>query len=196
MVIRVAALAIVVATCCRVAAGQADASPRPNQVQDKAPQIDAQAFFEGLVDRYRRLADYQDIVDVTEVVTRKGQPPHRLDTQIACRLDGEKLRVTSPGSQVRRGAGADLPLAKSPAMSELILRYNLWRAPHLAIRFLDKPLEDFRVGVPQGFIAASAQYTVINQRDMVQLKLRARSADTEAGEQTARSHRSYTSEPG
>ncbi len=114
--------------------------PGPAVVRPAAAAVEPALFFGTLVDRYRALSAYEDVVDVVETRTRAGKPPLRVETRIACRLEGDKLAVTTPGSQVRTSAGLDVPLETRPAMEALVLRYNLWLAPHMALHFLDEPL--------------------------------------------------------
>jgi hypothetical protein len=144
-------------------------------------------FFGTLVDRYRTLSAYEDVVDLVETRTAADRPPLRVETRFACRLEGEKLSVTTPGSQVRTSAGLDVPLETRPAMEALVLRYNLWLAPHMALHFVDDPLKDLRLGVPEGFTATEAETVTVDERRLVRLELT--SADTpesDGAEGTAR----------
>ena len=117
----------------------------------------AEAIFDTLVERYRRLVDYEDTVVVVETVTRESQEPHRVETRFACRIENDRLRIDSPGAQVRGGVGRGPPVARTTAMELLARRYNLWIAPHLALRFKKDPLAEFHLGVPQGFIVAGVE---------------------------------------
>ncbi len=62
-------------------------------------------------------------------------------------------------------------------MESLVLRYNLWQAPHMALRFLDEPLRDFRAGVPAGFEVHSAHKLVQDDRELVRFELREPAAE-------------------
>lgn len=135
------------------------------------PPLDARAFFERLAERYRALETYEDVTDVVEVTTREGEPPHRVQTRIMCRVSGQKLAVTTPAGQAAREAGLDPPLKRSPAMASLVRRYNLWLAPHLVLRFSDRPLQEFRAGVPEGFAPASAERSETEAGTFVRLTL-------------------------
>ncbi len=150
----------------------------------EAAVVEPAPFFAALVDRYRGLTAYEDVADVVEVRTRSGRPPLRVETRIACTLEGEALTVTTPGSQFRSSAGLDVPIDSSPAMEALVLRYNLWLAPHMALHFLDEPLKELRLGVPEGFTAAEAETVTVDEKHLVRLELRsedpARPADAEA----------------
>lgn len=91
-------------------------SPRITASQDVgSDRADALAFFESLVDHYRALVAYEDIADVVQITTRPGEEPQRVETRIAATIQGGKLRVETPGSQMRDGIGLDVPLKTSPA---------------------------------------------------------------------------------
>jgi hypothetical protein len=142
----------------------------PAPAVEGAP-LDAAPFFDALVERYRGLSSYEDVADVAEVRTREGRPPTRVETRIACTLEGGVLSVTTPGAQVRAGAGLDVPVDASPALEALVLRYNLWLAPHMALHFAEDPLTDFRLGVPEGFTVAGAETVVGDEKPLVHLAL-------------------------
>jgi hypothetical protein len=150
--------------------------PGPAVDPPAAAAVEPALFFGTLVERYRALRAYEDVADLVETRTAADRPPLRVETRIACRLEGDTLTVTTPGSQVRTSAGLDVPLETRPAMEALVLRYNLWLAPHMALHFADDPLKDLRLGVPDGFTAAGAETVTVDQRRLVRLELR--SADT------------------
>ncbi len=155
------------------------AGDQPGPAADPAAEaavVEPASFFEALVERYRGLTAYEDVADIVEVRTRAGRPPLRVETRIACRLEGDALTVTTPASQVRTGAGLEVPIDSSPAMEALVLRYNLWLAPHMALHFVEDPLQDLRLGVPEGFTAAGAETVTVNQRALVRLELRSAAA--------------------
>ena len=147
-------------------------SPPPAEVQHpRADRADALAFFQSLVDRYRRLVAYEDVADVVQITTRPGEEPQRVETRIAVTIQDNKLRVETPGSQVRDGIGLDVPLKTSPAMEAFVQKYNLWIAPHMALRFTDEPLQDFRLGVDEGFTPTKIETVKIDNKSMVHLQL-------------------------
>jgi len=147
-------------------------SPPPAAVQyAHADRADALAFFQSLVDRYRRLVAYEDVADVVQITTRPGEQPQRIETRIAVTIQDKKLRVETPGSQVRDGIGLDVPLNTSPAMDAFVQKYNLWIAPHMALRFTDEPLQDFRLGVDEGFTPTQVETVTIDNKSMVHLQL-------------------------
>ena len=169
-------------------AGVAGASPRPGSlaedgVAERGP--DPGAIFDTLVERYRQLVDYEDTVAVVETVTRGSQEPHRVETRLACRIENDRLRIDSPGAQVRGRVGLGTPVARSTAMESLALRYNLWIAPHLALRFKQDPLAEFRLGVPQGFIVAGVEQASWRDRPLIKVRLKA-VADEDEGADDAK----------
>ncbi len=139
-------------------------------------------FFDTLVDRYRRLVDYEDTIAVVETVARESQQPHHVETRLACRIENDQLRIDSPGAQVRGGVGLSKPVARSSAMESLALRYNLWIAPHLALRFKDDPLAEFRLGVPQGFVVAAAEPATWRGRQLIKVVLKAGAVEDSAAD--------------
>ena len=147
-------------------------SPQVTASQDvRSDRADALAFFESLVDRYRALVAYEDVADVVQITTRPGEEPQRVETRIAATIQNGKLRVETPGSQMRDGIGLDVPLKTSPAMEAFVQKYNLWIAPHMALRFTDEPLEEFRLGVDEGFTPTKVETVTIDNKSMVHLQL-------------------------
>ncbi len=174
---------------CGPAAGGVAEPAQMGPEADQTPSLEPAELFQRLVERYRRLETYEDRVDLVHVTTRSGQPPHRVETRIACHIVGGTLRVETPGSQVRDGFGLDVPLRKSPATEALVLQYNLWLAPHLTLRFTEDPLRQFRVGVKEGFVPTKAEPVTVGDRRLVRLELKSR--DPSGGESehyTARFH--------
>ena len=171
---------------CVGAIGAADAPPRGAEddlslrEQRSNDEIDADAFFTALAERYRSLTAYRDTVEVVQVTRREGEEPHRVETRIACVIEDGTLRVETPGSQVREAMRLDVPVRMSPAMQALQLRYNLWLAPHLVLRFTDKPLAEFRLGVEKGFKVIGAEPVVVRDRQLVHLTLQSAETDGEA----------------
>jgi hypothetical protein len=154
----------VVAGASSPAESLAEAERTPERVE---------AIFDTLVDRYRQLVDYEDTVAVVETVTRESQEPHRVETRLACRIENDRLRIDSPSAQVRGRVGLGTPVARSTAMESLALRYDLWIAPHLALRFKKDPLAEFRLGVPQGFIVSGVEKVSWRDRPFLKIRLKA-----------------------
>ncbi len=148
-------------------------SPQITSSQDvRSDRADALAFFESLVDHYRALVVYEDIADVVQITTRLGEEPQRVETRIAVTIQNGRLRVETPGSQMRDGIGLDVPLKTSPAMEAFVQKYNLWIAPHMALRFTDAPLQDFRLGVDEGFTPTMTETVIIDGRSLVHVQLK------------------------
>ena len=138
----------------------------------RSDRADALAFFQSLVDHYRALVAYEDVADVVQITTRPGEEPQRVETRIAATIQNGKLRVETPGSQMRDGIGLDVPLKTSPAMEAFVQKYNLWIAPHMALHFIDEPLRDFRMGVDEGFTPTITETVIINGRSLVHVQLK------------------------
>jgi hypothetical protein len=159
-----------------------DARPPTVAAEAGTAPVEAGPFFNALVERYRGLSSYEDVADVAEVRTWKGRPPARVETRIACKLEGNVLSVTTPGAQVRAGAGLDVPIDASPALELLVLRYNLWLAPHMALHFVEDPLKDLRLGVPGGFAVAGAETVAGDEKPLVRLELKSAAGTAAAAE--------------
>jgi hypothetical protein len=142
-------------------------------IETGEPRIDPSCFFDVLIDRYQRLKAYEDVSDVTQVTRRAGEEPKELQTRIGCEIEEGKLHVETPASQIRRGMGLDLEYRRSRAMEAAALEYDIWLAPHMALRFADEPRREFRAGVADGFTATDAETITIDARPMVHLELRA-----------------------
>lgn len=141
---------------------------------------DPACFFQYLVQRYHDLDVYQDISTVVQVTERQGESPQRVETRIACEVEDGEFTMQTPASQVREGLGVSLPAEKSEAIKARQMDYQLWMAPHLALKFTERPLEDFRAGVNEGFAATEIKHVTINEKDMVQLELESLSEDSDA----------------
>ncbi len=165
------------AVCAALGAAGAEAAgegqlPKaaPGDRQPAAP--DASAVLDRLIERYRGLEAYRDSAEVVCVTEREGEAPHRVETRIACEIDGGRLKVHTPGSQIRDAVGVEAPVAPSPAMEALVRRYRLWIAPHMALRFTEDPRREFRLGVGEGFTATKAEPVEEAGRSLIRLELR------------------------
>ncbi len=138
----------------------------------RSDRADALAFFESLVEHYRGLVAYEDVADVVQITTRPGEEPQRVEIRIAATIQDGQLRVETPGSQMRDSIGLDVPLKTSPAMETFVQKYNLWIAPHMALRFTDEPLQDFRLGVEEGFTPTLTETVIIDGRSLVRVQLK------------------------
>jgi hypothetical protein len=130
--------------------------------------IDARCFFDQLVDRYRRLDAYQDVAEVLQVHQRIGERPRRVQTRIGCEIVDGRLRVRTP----RSSAWPRPRMRRSGAMGKAALRYDLWLAPHMALKFAEEPAKKFRDGVKDGFTATEAETVTIENKPMVHLELK------------------------
>jgi hypothetical protein len=94
--------------------------------------------------------------------------------------------VETPGDQLRQDLSLAPRPALSPAMETLVRRYNLWLAPHMALHFSAEPLKELRLGVPQGFIAASSELVPSGDgTSAVRLELRSAEAPATSSEAPA-----------
>ncbi len=175
--------AVLVAMVAALGAGGAAVADEHAAPANAVTEIDPQAFFGRLIERYRRLETYLDTVDVVYVTAAVGREPHRVVSRISCRIADGRLRVQTAGSRVRGSIGLDVPIKGSPAMEALVLRYNLWLAPHMTLRFAEDPRKEFRLGVDEGFTPDSARFVTIAGRQMIHLHLR--SADGPGEQVTA-----------
>jgi hypothetical protein len=146
--------------------------------------IDAPCFFDILVDRYRRLSVYEDVAEVSQVTQRTGEKPQRVETRIGCGVEHGRLRVETPASTFRRAVGLDLPFRTSAPLESTALEYNIWLAPHMALKFKEEPKRDFRSGVEDGFTAIEATETIVGDKPMVHLELKSGDGSSEDCEAT------------
>ena len=133
--------------------------------------IEPLAFFEMLVERYRRIAFYSDRVRLTQTFARSGESPRRLDTEFACAIDEEGLRVQTAARQAATAMGLAPSIRTTPTMRRLKQRYDLWLAPHMMLKFAREPLQEFRDGVREGFTPTDAASVTVDEHPMVHVKL-------------------------
>lgn len=145
--------------------------------------IDPAGFFQKVVDRYRTLGAYEDTMHVVEVTEHAGREVQRRESDMRCEIndDGE-LSVRTPTKSLLDELGWKLPLAHSKSMQETKRRLDLWLAPHLGLRYLENPLQDFRQGVEKGFTAKSAKTVKVNDRPMVQIELASDDIDNDSND--------------
>jgi hypothetical protein len=144
----------------------------PRSAIESRIDLDAAAFFDRLVNRYRGLHSYRDTARLVHVTTRDGEESARLETEIGCEVRDGDLRVTTPTSQAREALNLALPVRPSPVAEATERGYALWLAPHMALKFDDDPLKHFRAGVDEGFVATEAEAVTIDNRKMVHLEVR------------------------
>lgn len=150
--------------------------------------LDAMSFFEHLVARYRALESYEDETSIVQITTHFGEErSHRVETTVKCDIVEGRLNVRTPAAQVRggmmRGLGLTLPIAPQEVQGSKSM-YDLWLAPHMAIKFADNPLSEFRAGVPEGFTATEVAPVTIDNKPMVHLELK--SGDGLSGDYAAK----------
>ncbi|MDY7110682.1 MAG: hypothetical protein SYC29_18775 [Planctomycetota bacterium] len=133
--------------------------------------IDPGCFFEMLIARYRCLEAYEDVARVIRVTERSGRRPMRVETMIGCEIQDGRLLVQTPGSQIRRTVGLDVHFRSSPALEQTELDYNMWLAPHMALRFADEPRRQFRPHANKELQPTEAESVTIDEKPMVHLQL-------------------------
>ncbi len=134
--------------------------------------LDPAIFFQKLVDRYRGLNLYNDVVTVVQVTQRVGAEPSRYETKITCEVADGKLNLRTPLSQIRHGFGLDDAVLQGEPAKDAQKKYDLWLAPHMALKFTDQPLKDMRAGVQETFVATGAESVTIDDKKMIHVELR------------------------
>ncbi|MCZ6836882.1 MAG: hypothetical protein O7G85_13990, partial [Planctomycetota bacterium] len=134
--------------------------------------MDPLVFFDDLVERYRQLDEYRDTTQLLQITRRPGEEDLKQETKLLCEIRDEELIVETPMQKIREGFGLNLPIKTTDAMQQMQRRYQLWLAPHMALRFVEHPLQDLREGVEDGFTPRVAAYVIHNDRRMVHLKLK------------------------
>lgn len=137
-----------------------------------SPAIEPAVLFQQLVNRYKGLHFYRDTARIVHVTHRGGEETSRVETEIDCEVRDGGLKVESPTSQARSAMGLDMPVRKSPAAEALQRGYDLWLAPHMALKFAAEPLKTFRSGVDEGFTPTEAEHVTIDNREMLHVELR------------------------
>ena len=56
-------------------------------------------------------------------------------------------------------------------MKAIELRYQLWLAPHLILKFTDEPLMELREGIEEGFTPTSVEQVLLGDKPMWLLQL-------------------------
>lgn len=136
-----------------------------------AARSEAQMWFDLLVARYRSIESYQDSARVVEITDRPGERVERVETELSCEIRDGHLQVTTPTGQAFGDLGLVLPLRTSPRLEAMALRYAVWLAPHMGLKYNDAPLDDFREGTATGFHATGAEPVTIDDRPMVHIEL-------------------------
>jgi hypothetical protein len=119
------------------------------------------------------------------VTRRDGEAPRRVETRIGCAIDDGELRVETPAAALGRRVGLDIPLQISPAMEQARLSYQLWMAPHMALRYGDPPAAAvLGVTTATELTATEADIVTIDERELVHLELSDPDAETEDASET------------
>jgi hypothetical protein len=186
----VTACALTASMCCGAVcedttAPEHQASPIALSRSVSESRIDPLAFFEQLVLRYRNLSVYSDQTRITKTTRRLSEgTTQTTQTQVVCDVANGELRILTPSDQLRRSLRLNLPVQSSEALEQAKASYDLWLLPHMTLKFAEKPLEEFREGVKEGFTATEAAQITIDDKPMVHLELT--SGDGLSGDYTAR----------
>lgn len=163
--------------------GPCPASTEPATEATCPDRLDPVRVFDRVVSRYRSLTAYEDSTRIEEVRVEGDAEPTVAETRVTCAIADGRLDVRTPGEQAREAAGIDLSTT-SPRLEALRMRYRLWLAPHLGLRFLDEPLEGFRAGVEEGFRPVEAERVVVDERELLRVQLRSGASDHAEAEAT------------
>ena len=136
-----------------------------------AVKMDPLALFETLVARYRELSTYRDSARLVQVTHREGNEDLRSVSNFLCEVIEGKFQLITPEKQIRNGLGLNLPIRKTDAMKSVELRYKLWLAPHMTLKFADEPLMQLREGIEQGFTPTSVEKVLLGDKQMWLLQL-------------------------
>lgn len=134
--------------------------------------IDPAVFFEKLVQRYREISTYRDTTQLVQITRRAGERDLKQETSLICEVVDGELIVRTPTQQIREGFGFNLPIRRSEALKQMELRYQLWLAPHMTLRFAADPLKALREGLVDRFTPVLTERVLLNDRPMVHLELR------------------------
>jgi hypothetical protein len=162
--------AVALPFCCPSTGWQLSAARET--VHGQAHADDAAEFFDRVVDRYRQLHLYQDTARVVQITQRNGRETSRVESQLRCEVADGKLNVVTPANQLLGSLGVALPFKSNQGAKEAKAAYDLWLAPHMAMKFAEQPLRQLRAGVDEGFTATNVEKTTIDNKPMVHVELR------------------------
>jgi len=137
-----------------------------------AAQLDPLETFQQVVDRYHRIITYKDSVRMVQTTQRDGEESHSVETKLSCEIADGKLRVETAASAIRHALGIEIADAGAAVVEKAKLKYDLWLAPHMAMRFANQPLKELRAGVEEGFTATGAESVIVDNRRMVHVALK------------------------
>ncbi|MCH2160981.1 MAG: hypothetical protein MK085_03815 [Phycisphaerales bacterium] len=180
------AVLVVCATATATSASEdgRDAAPGATTVlTHRGDEIDPSAFFDRLLERYRRITGYVEETDIQQETSDPvtGDPPIRVHSRVRAEIVDGRLEVERPGlldDAVRTVAGEEFEPASGASAADL------WLLPHMHLRFTDDVLQDFREGVEDGFAPAEADMVSVDDRELVRLELRSGEGLGEPGEAT------------
>lgn len=131
------------------------------------PSIDAQCFYEHLIERYASLSKYRDLSKVVQTITPPQGPPARVRTRLHVAVDDGQVRVDSPRSALTRRIAERLPVRRPGLVAEKATQRDQWIAPHLVVQ----PARDGADRADAGLSAALADAAVFKDRPMVHIEL-------------------------
>jgi len=158
--------------CCSAVAATKTAAAKTVASATSATVSDATLFFDRLVEHYRSLDVYDDTAQLVETTHRDGETSARVETTMACHVAAGELRVNTLAREVRDSLGMAVPVKTTPPMKDSLRKFDLWLAPHMALKFTETPLKEFRAGVDEGFTATEVASVTIDEKDMLHLALR------------------------
>lgn len=162
-----------------------DPAPGGHQAAGRSsPAVDPAAMFQQLVERYRSLSTYRDHAQLVQVTCRDGAETDRVEAQIVCEIDHGELRVRTSSGQARQTLGLKLPVFTTQEFRNAQRAYELWLAPHMALKFRTEPLTELRAGVVVAFTPTEAETVTIDEKPMLHLELRSSDGQNEDGDAT------------
>jgi hypothetical protein len=154
------------------------------QTSDATP-LDPAAMFDRVVARYQELSSYEDSVLIEQVTARSGERAVREELEISCSIGTSgDVEITTPVEQAAGGLTGLLqsvfktpeqptePVEAAPAPDGAsVTEYERWLAPHMALRFSQQPLGEFRAGIDEGFTAVKAERITVDDSELLRLDL-------------------------
>ncbi|MCA9296335.1 MAG: hypothetical protein KC983_07450 [Phycisphaerales bacterium] len=142
--------------------------------------LDAETVFTMLVERYRRLEAYSDQVVVTWRTIDDAFPEDvdEVNMTMDCQATNEKLTVQTSGGTFWRSLGIHVPFRATPETTRMANDVEYYLAPHMALKFSDRPLEQLNAERGRSLEARQLTEVTINDRRMVQLDLNVRTTES------------------
>jgi hypothetical protein len=139
--------------------------------------LDAETVFTLLVARYRRLETYSDQVVVTWRTIDDAFPEavDEVNMTMDCQATNEELTVQTSGGTFWRSLGVRVPFRATPETSRIADDVEYYLAPHMVLKFSDRPLEQLNAERGRSLEARQVTEVTINDRRLVQLDLKVRS---------------------